>query len=112
VILIHTNDDEIKVPAEEALLNGLPADIIVSDMADFARFWRARDRLNWRVEPGHGGSEITLKISSPEAVSGLTYEFARSVSAAGGGAVILPDHHRVILPDLAAGKESTITIRY
>ncbi len=112
VILIHTNDDEIKVPAEEALLNALPADIMVSDMTDFARFWRARDRLGWQVEPGRGDSEITLKIASPEAASGLTFEFARTVSTVDGGATILPDHHRVVLPDLAAGKEVKITICY
>ncbi len=112
VILIHTNDDEIKVPAEEALLNGLPPDILVSDMTDFARFWRARDRLNWQVEPARNDSGITLKVTSGEAVSGLTFEFGRNVSAADGGAVVLPDHHRVILPDLSAGKEAAITIRY
>ncbi len=112
VILIHTNDDEIKVPAEETLLNGLPADILVSDMMDFAKFWRARDRLNWQVGPGRSADAITLKLSSPEAVSGLTFEFARSVSSADGGAVVLPDHHRVILPDLAAQQEVTITIHY
>ncbi len=112
VILIHTNDDEVKVPAEEALLNGLPADIMVSDMTDFAKFWRARDRLNWQIEPGRSADTITLMLSSPEAVSGLTFEFARSVSAVNGGGVILPDHHRVILPDLNAGEKATVTIHY
>jgi hypothetical protein len=112
VILIHTNDDEKKVPAEEALLNGLPPDILVSDMTDYAQFWRARDRLNWQVLPGGSPDKITMKITSAEPVSGLTFEFARSVSAVDGGAKILPDHHRVILPDLQPGIETIIAIRY
>jgi hypothetical protein len=112
VILIHTNDDEIKVPAEEALLNGLPPDILVSDMTDFARFWRARDQLNWQVLSAGGPDEITMKVASADSVSGLTFEFARSVAAVKGGARILPDHHRVILPALRPGEEAVFTIRY
>jgi hypothetical protein len=112
VILIHTNDDTIKVPAEEALLNSLPPDIIVSDMTDFAQFWRARDRLNWQVLPDGSPDKIRIKIESAEPVSGLTFEFARSVSAVEGGAKILPDHHRVIAPDLQPGIEAIFAIRY
>ena len=112
VILIHTNDDEAKVSAEEALLNGLPPDIMVSDMTGFARFWRARDRLNWQVFPGGSPDKITIKVVSAESVSGLTFEFARSVSAADGDTQILPDHRRLILPDLQPGIEAIFTIQY
>ena len=81
-------------------------------MTDFAQFWRARDRLNWQVLPGGGPDKITMKTESAEPVSGLTFEFARSVSSVEGGARILPDHHRLILPDLRPGIEAIMTIRY
>lgn len=111
VLLIHTND-EIKVPAEEALLNGLPPGIGVSDMSSFARFWRARDRLKWQVLPAGEPTGIILKIESAEPMSGLTVEFARSISSVDGGAQILADHHRLLLPDLAPGIEATFKVQY
>lgn len=112
VILVHTNDDEKKLSAEEALLNSLPADIMVSDMADFARFWRARDRLHWQIRAGRRPDQLDLVVASTESVSGLTFEFARTVSSVTGGATILPDHQRLILPDLQPGIETDFTIEY
>ena len=112
VILIHTNDDETKVPAEEKLLNGLPPDIAISDMTTFARFWRARDWLKWQVLPAGNPNEVILKAESAEPVSGLTFEFARNISSVEGGAEIFPDHHRLLLPDLEARKEASFKIHY
>lgn len=111
VILIHTND-EAKVRAEETLLDGLPPDISAEDMTDFARFWRARDRLRWEVLPGAGANLETLKVETSDPLSGLTLEFARRVAAANNGAQILKDRHRVVLPDLQAGAAMTFTIHY
>ena len=112
VILIHTNEEETKIPAEEALLNGLPADIMVSDMSDFAHFWRARDRLQWKVTGGVRANQLTLEVESPEPVSGLTFEFARRISAVDGGAQILSDHLRLVLPPLTRGVAMTFKVQY
>ena len=112
VVLIHTNDDETKVPAEEALLNGLPADIMVSDMVDFARFWRSRDRLKWELLPGRNADSLTLKVESGEAVNGLTFEFARVVRSVDNGAQTLPSHHQIVLPPLVPAVEMTFGIQY
>ena len=112
VVLIHTNDDETKVPAEEALLNGLPADIMVSDMVDFARFWRARDQLKWEVLPGKNPDNLTLTVESAEAVNDLTFEFAQAVSSVDNGAQILPSRHQVVLPPLAPAVKMTFGIHY
>jgi hypothetical protein len=112
VVLIHTNDPGSKVPAEEFLLNHLPRDIGVSDMLSFARFWRARDLLKWRVLPTANPHEVILKTQSGELASGFTFEFAQAISSIEGDAELLPDHHRMVLPVLAPGKESAIHILY
>jgi len=112
VILIHTDDPKSKVPAEESLLNQLPAGVAASDMLTFARFWRARDRLDWSVRPGRDPWEVILRARSAEAVSGLIFEFTRSISAIEGPGKVLDDRHRLALPDLLAGAEVSLRIRY
>ncbi len=112
VVLIHTNDPESKVPAEESLLNGLPPGMGVSNMASFARFWRARDRLNWSVLEAGSPGEIILKAQSQEPVSGLTFEFSRNIASVDGGAELEPDHHHLVLPDLQPGKDVSFRVRY
>lgn len=110
VLLIHTNDAKGKLEAEASLLKALAADVGVSDVLSFARFWRARDRLRWRVTPdappGAGTVAATralrLDVTADEAVSGLTFEFARPVASITGGAALLPDRRHAVLPDLQA----------
>ena len=112
VLLIHTDDPKSKVPAEESLLDQLPAGVAASDMLTFARFWRARDRLKWSVQPGSDSREVILKARSAEAVSGLTFEFARGISGIEGPGKVLDDLHRLVLPDLPAGADVSLRIRY
>jgi hypothetical protein len=112
VVLIHPNDSTSKLAAEEFLLNHLPRDIGVSDMRSFARFWRARDHLKWQVLPTENPRGVILEALSREPVSGLTFEFAPAISSVDGGASLLPDHHRVVLPPLQPEKESTFHIVY
>jgi hypothetical protein len=112
VVMIHTDDAKSKLMAEEALLNQLPPDIAVSDMLSFARFWRARDHLKWAVLPAGTPAQILLKARSDEAVGGLTVEFARNIASVQGGAQVLENRHRLILPDLEPGKEVSLHVRY
>ena len=119
VLLIHTNDAKGKLQAEASLLEALAADVGVSDILSFARFWRARDRLRWRVTtetpPGAGAAAATralrLEVTADEAVSGLTFEFARPVASI-AGATLLPDRRRAVLPDLQARKPIALRIRF
>jgi hypothetical protein len=111
VILIHTNEARDKLEAEEALLRQLPAGIVAADMNTFARFWRARDRLQWRLLPGEG-KRARLSASSGEAVGGLTFEFRRRIATVNSGARLLEDRHRVVLPDLKPGQPVTVDLKY
>jgi hypothetical protein len=112
VLLVHPNDPGQKVPAEEALIRRLPAGVGASDLASFARYWRARDHLRWMAQPTRDPLEWTLTIRGPELVSGLTFEFQRSIAKADGIASLQVEPHRLILPALAAGQEVVLRIRY
>jgi hypothetical protein len=119
VVLIHTNDAKGKLEAEASLLAQLPAGVGVSDLLSFARFWRARDRLRWRVTPESAPGAapdaparvLRLDVTADEAVSGLTFEFARPVASLTGGASLLPDRRHAIMPDLKAGQPLSIRAR-
>jgi hypothetical protein len=111
VLLVHTDDPTTKVPAEDALLAQLPADVRAQDMESFAKFWRARDRLRWSVIPAGRPGEVLLKVRSAEPVRGLTFEFADAVVAVADRATLLPDRHRIVLPPLVADKEASFLVR-
>ena len=110
VILIHSNESRVKLPAEQHLLEALPQGVIATDMLSFARFWRARDRLLWSVS-GSTEGEVTLSITPHERVEGLTFEFQKAIASV-SGAVLLEDRHRILLPSLSAGLSHLTTIRY
>jgi hypothetical protein len=119
VLLIHTNDAKGKLQAESSLLKALPDDVGVGDLLSFARFWRARDRLLWRVTPepspgtGAGGATrvLRLEVTADEPVSGLTFEFARPVASITGGATLLPDRRHAVLPDLRPRQRITLRVQ-
>lgn len=111
VFLIHSNEARMKLTAEEAVLRQLPPNITAMDMLTFARFWRARDRLRWSIAPRAIGGVI-LSVKASEAVDQLTFEFQRAIESVEGGASLLPDHHRIVLPALAAGEGHIFTIHY
>jgi hypothetical protein len=111
VILIHSNDAGTKLHAEETLLSRLPADVTATDMLSYARFWRSRDRLDWAVKED-GSGRIRLSLRARESISGLTVELRRAVASVNGGAKLLPDRHRIILPDLKAGDYISVPVSY
>jgi hypothetical protein len=111
VLLIHPNEGGRKLAAEEELLRRLPGDIPAGDMLAFARFWRARDRLQWTVS-ALPGANVLLTVKSAEDVHGLTFDFSRKVRSVDAGAILLADHHRVVLPDLRANEQVAVRVSY
>jgi hypothetical protein len=111
VLLVHPNDPEHKMPAEEDLLNRLPAGVEVWDLLSFARYYQARERLRWCVEP-RGSDEVELLVEAPLAVNGATFESGREISAASSPLGVQVSGRTLILPSLAAGQKMTIRIYY
>ena len=111
VLLIHTNEAQVKLAAEEALLNQLPRSILATDMMSFAHFWRARDRLRWSLVSGPGPANI-LTVATDEPVEGLTFEFRRDVAKVDGRAALSGDRRRIVLPALKADEKLLLQIRY
>jgi hypothetical protein len=112
VLLVHSNESHLKAAAEQALLRQLPSDILKTDMVTFARFWRARDRLQWSLSATSLPAEAVLRVRSDESVTGLTFEFQRPVATISGGAVLSPDNRHVVLPELKPGYSISLRITY
>ena len=112
VILIHSNESKTKLPAEEMLLNELPAGVTATDMLTFAQFWRARDHFRWSVDTPANSDDPILRFEAQEPVSGLTFEFQHPISRVDGSATVLPDRHRIVLPALKPGDEFSLRIHY
>jgi hypothetical protein len=112
VLLIHPTDSQAKVQAEQALLRGLPPGVTATDMESFARFWRARDRLRWTARTAPGQDSMELDVSSDEAIDGLTFEFQREIADLKGGAKLLPDHRRILLPLLESGQPIHVLVHF
>jgi hypothetical protein len=112
VVLIHSNESHIKAAAEQELLRELPADIGKTDMLSFARFWRARDRLQWSVTTTAIPSEAVLQVKSADSVAGLTFEFRQAISTITGGATLSSDNHRVVLPELKPGETMSFRLTF
>jgi hypothetical protein len=81
-------------------------------MLTFAKFWRARDRLQWSATETSMSAETVLQVESKESVIGLTFEFQRPIAAVTGGATIFPDNRHVVLPTLAPGHSVSIHVSY
>ena len=112
VVLVHSNESTLKAAAEQDLLRQLPADILKTDMVSFGKFWRARDRLQWSVTPTIVPTQVILQVKSDEPVTGLTFEFQRSIASVTGGAILLPDSRRIVLPELVPNHDVSIRINY
>jgi hypothetical protein len=112
VVLVHSNESLLKAAAEQDLLRQLPSDILKTDMLTFGKFWRARDRLQWSLSAQFLPAEAVLQVKSDETVTGLTFEFERPIASVTGGAVLLPDSRRIVLPELKAGHNISLRIRY
>jgi hypothetical protein len=112
VVLIHSNESQLKAAAEQDLLRQLPADILKTDMVSFGTFWRARDRLQWKVTAGSMPTQVVLQVKSDDSVSGLTFECQRPIATVTGGAMLIPDNRHVVLPQLEPGQSASFRISY
>ena len=110
VLLIHSNNARDKLEAERALLSRLPEDILVENMTEYARFWKARSQVSWVPRPAAGGERIEVNSELP--VAGLTLVSSRTVQNASGMPGIRWTDHEVILPNLAAKSHVFIRIAY
>lgn len=81
-------------------------------MVTFAKFWRARDRLQWSLSAASLPTEAVLRVKSDESVTGLTFEFQRSIATVTGGAVLSPDNRHVVLPELKPSSSVSFRIAY
>lgn len=111
VLLVHPNDPAHKVPAEEELLDRLPAGVEVSDLLSFARYCQARERLRWRVE-ARGSDEAELEVEAPLAIDGATFDSGREISGVSCPLGAHASGRTLILPSLSAGQKVTIRIVY
>jgi hypothetical protein len=112
VVLIHSNESILKAAAEQELLSRLPPDIVKTDMLTFAKFWRARDRLQWSLTATSIPTEAVLQVKSDESVIGLTFEFQRPIATVTGGATMFPDNRHLVLAELAPGHSVSLHINY
>lgn len=112
VILIHSNEAHFKLKAEEDLLNQLPPGVIATDAVSFARFWGAREHLKWTTAPAETGSEIRLKVTTEQAIEGLTFEFRRHVKSVDGNATLVENNHQIVVRPLKAGESVSVQIGY
>jgi hypothetical protein len=112
VVLIHSNESKLKAAAEQELLRQIPADILKTDMVNFAEFWRARDRLQWSVNATSVPAQVVLQLKSDDSVTGLTFEFQRPIATVTEGAKLTPDNHHVVLPEIGPGRGASFLIKY
>jgi hypothetical protein len=112
VVLIHSNESQLKAAAEQELLRQIPADILKTDIVSFGTFWRARDRLQWSVTATSIPAQVVLQVKSDAPVTGLTFEFQRPIATVTGGAVLIPDNHHVVLPELGLSHSASFRISY
>jgi hypothetical protein len=112
VVLLHSNESQLKAAAEQELLRQLPADVLKTDMVSFGAFWRARDRLQWSVSATSLPAQVVLQVKADDSVTGLTFEFQRSIATVTGGAILSSDARHVVLPDLGPGQSASFRIRY
>jgi hypothetical protein len=110
VILIHSNNAKEKLEAERALLSGLPKDVLVENMLDYAHFWKARSQVRWIPRPSAGGDQV--EITSGLAISGLTLVSLHTIQTVSGLPGIRFTNHEVIFPNLAENSHIAIHILY
>ena len=110
VLLIHSNNAEGKLAAERELLARLPKDVLVENMTDYARFWKARSRVRWFPQPAAGEEQIEINSEFP--LAGLTLVSLRKIQNASGMPGIRWTGHEVILPALAANSRVLIRLTY
>ena len=111
-ILIHPNEAHYKLNAEQDMLEHLPPGVVAMDTLSFARFWHARDRLKWIVEPTQTVLTMRLKVATEAAAEGLTFQFQRLVKGVGENATLGKNGREVVLRPLKAGETISVEIHY
>src|SRR5579863_3617466 len=111
-ILIHPNEAHYKLNAEQDILEQLPSGVIATDMQSFARFWHARDQLKWIVLPTQKGLTVQLKVTTEEAVEGVTFQFQHLIKSVDENATLGADGRQLVLRPLKAGEGISIEIQY
>jgi len=111
-IMIDPDDPKRNLPAEEAILRALPQGVTVTAVENFAQFWRARDRLWWRIDVTDDPQTILLTVKAEEEIQGLAFDFARRIDAVMGEATLVAENRRVVLPLVPAAQQVTIQIKY
>ncbi len=110
VILIHSNNSTDKLEAERRILSRLPKDILVENMTEYARFWKARSQVRWFPRPVAGGEEVEIDAELP--IAGLTLVTLRRIQNATGMPGMRWTDHEVILPDLVGQSRVHLHIDY
>ena len=110
VLLIHGNNAQEKLQAERDILSRLPTDILVENMTDYARFWKARNELRWFPKPITGGEQVEINAELP--ISGLTLVCLRRIRNASGISGIRWTDHEVILPTIGRDTRVLVHIDY
>ncbi|HZR31506.1 MAG TPA: polysaccharide deacetylase family protein [Terriglobales bacterium] len=101
VLLVHSNNAEDKLTGEEEILDRLPTDISALSMSAFARFWKARDELHWKVRPS-GPHSFEIEAISGSNIDGLTFSFNQTVERAFPGSEVSALGKSVVLQHLRA----------
>ena len=111
-ILIHPNEAHYKLSAEQNILEQLPPGVVAMDMQSFARFWHARDQLKWIVVPTQKDLTVRLKMTTGEAVEGVTFEFQHPITRVDENATLDADRRHLVLRPLKAGESISVEIQY
>jgi len=111
VVLIHSNEAGKKLAGEEQILDELPVGVSAMDLITFAKFWRARSSLHWRVGPWHASQGIQIDVTADDPVEGITFEFQRDIAAADAGAKLI-GQRTVVLPALKLGERLSVHVMY
>jgi hypothetical protein len=108
VLLIHSNNADSKLKAEQDLLQRLPKDILVTDMSSFAGFWKARDELDWTVQRVSNRS-VELELTSGVQVRGLTFTFRQKPKSSDMGRIT---GNQIILAEVPAHTPVRVRIEF
>jgi hypothetical protein len=110
VLLIHPDEADDKLRTELALIEHVRGRFWVGPISRFGRFWSARAaaQVFARLE----GAEETVEVTAPEAIEGLTVDFAgprRLLSSPDSALVRSSNADRtLVLPPLKAGERITL----
>jgi peptidoglycan/xylan/chitin deacetylase (PgdA/CDA1 family) len=116
-LLIHPNVLDYKENAERAILDGLPQGVRAMSVDEYGEFWRARDAVRLtNINYDDQKKTLTIAVSAPDAIDGLTLRVDRSVVSvldpAGATLVQGKGENLVTLPRLSAGATQVLTLGY